>query len=305
MLAVASNLHAGFFLQARTRVALPALLLLLTLAGSVLASEQAGAPAVSAAGQDAAAEPAFAVTRSDLSNTIPAGQPILIDNPYGDVRLRFGGYQHAVDIHATLQQREGAAPIALQPREDNGRHLIAPRLPAGAVLAADQRIDLVVYVPEKHAVSVRTHGGLIEGRGVKSDLDLRSVDGGIILRGTEGSVQAETGGGAIEISLATAPPGARQRIATRTGNILIGVTDRLDAELEMATSGVFATEYSLTVKRRPGEEPNKQARTTIGEAKSTLVVESRRGEIRLLRRAEYNAVPGEASSEAAEAGEKR
>ena len=245
------------------------------------------------------------VQRRDLSNTVPAGQPISIDNPYGDVRLRFGGYEHAVDIHATFQQPAGAALIMLEPRSENGRHLIAPRLPPGVVLAAGQRIDLVVYVPEKHGVSVRTERGLIEGRGLKSDLELRSVDGDIILRGTDGAVQAETAAGAIEAALLPSKPGWSQRLATSTGNILIGASDKLDANLLMSTSGVFATEFSLVVSRRPGEEPNKQARTTIGDGNSELLVESRRGEIKLLRRAEYNEVPEEAPSKPSDSGESR
>ncbi len=256
-----------------------------------------------AAAADVGAE--VEVVRSDLSTTVPAGQAIVIDNPYGDVRLRFGGYAHAVDIHATLQQRPGIPAISLQPREAAGQHLIAPRLPEGALLAPDQRLDLVVYVPERHPVRVRTEQGLIEGRGVKSDLDLRSTDGNIILRGIDGSVQAETGGGAMEVSLNPAKPGSRQRLATRTGNILLGVNDQLDAMLRLATSGVFATEYSLDISRRPGEEPNKEARTTIGKGTAELIVDSRRGEIRILRRADYNPLPGEATADSSDSGERR
>lgn len=246
-----------------------------------------------------------AVQRSDLSNIVPAGQGIVIDNPYGDVRLRFGGYAHAVDIHATFQQRAGIPAITLEPRNDKGQHLIAPRLPEGATLADDQRVDLVVYVPERHPVRVRTERGVIEGRGVKSDLELTSTDGDIVLRGIDGTVQAETGGGTLEVSLNPAKPGSRQRLATRTGNILIGVNDLLDATLRMATSGVFATEYSLDINRRPGEEPNKEATTTIGSGNAELVLESRRGEIRILRRADYSPVPGEATADASDSGERR
>lgn len=238
---------------------------------------------------EAAAEP----VRIDASAVLPAKHPIVIDNPYGDVRLRFGGYEHAVDLHAVLQQPEGAAAITLQPRDDGARYLIAPRLPEGALVAERQRIDLVVFVPDGHPVSARTEQGLIEARGLRSDLDLDSVSGDIALRGTAGTVDAATGAGSIEAALEPAPPGSRQRLATTTGVIVLAVGDDFDAELKLATSGVFATEYSLSVTHRAGQEPNKEALAVVGEAQAAVVVESRRGDIRLLRRAGFTPVQGD------------
>ena len=88
---------------------------------------------------------------------------------------------------------------------------------------------------------------------------------------------------------------AKQRLATSTGDINIAVDDRLDAELDMATSALFGTEYSLKVARLTGQEPNKRARVVIGDDASRLVVESRRGQIRLSRRASFTP-KGEAAS---------
>lgn len=226
--------------------------------------------------------------RADLTATVPAGTPVFIDNPYGNVYLRFGGYEHAVDIHSTLQQPAGAPALVLHRGMEGRRYVIAPKLPAKATLAPAQRIDLAVYVAQGHAVTVRTTDGGIEARGLKSDLDLRSDSGNIIARGTDGTVQAQTGEGKIEVAMGnTARPGSKQRLATTTGNITIGVTDQLGATVNMATSAVFATDYSLDITHRDGEEPNKWARSTIGAPKAEITLESRRGEIRVLRRAVY------------------
>jgi hypothetical protein len=214
--------------------------------------------------------------------------PVYIDNPYGNVYLRFGGYEHAVDIHSTLQQPTGAPALTLHRGQEKGRYVIATRLPAGATVADTQRIDLVVYVAQNHAVIVRTAEGDIESRGLKSDLELKSVSGKIAVRGTEGIVQAETGEGDIEVTIAgTARARSKQRLATTTGNITLGVTDQLNARIDMATSAVFATEYSIDVNRDDGKEPNKWARATVGAPDAEITLESRRGEIRLLRRAVY------------------
>jgi DUF4097 and DUF4098 domain-containing protein YvlB len=157
-----------------------------------------------------------------------------------------------------------------------------------------QRLDMSVLVPEGHDLRVRTEHGLIDVRGVHGNVDLASVAGDITLRGIKGAIQAQTRDGTIEASLATAPRGAQQRLATTTGTLQVGVDDELDAALQLATSAQFATDYSLQVEPRTGEEPNKIARTVIGENHSTLVLDSKRGEIRLLRRARFTSV-GEAA----------
>lgn len=226
--------------------------------------------------------------REDLTDTVPAGTAVYVDNPYGNVYLRFGGYQHAVDVHVTLQQPVGAPAITLHRGRENGRYVIAPRLPEGVAPVPAQRIDLVVYVAQGHAVTVRTGDGDIESRGVKSDLDLHSTRGDIAVRGTEGTVQAETGAGNIEVTFArAAPAGSRQRLATTTGSITVGVTDRLDATVTMATSAAFATDYSIDVTHDDGKEPDKWARTVIGAPRAEITLESRQGEIRVLRRAVF------------------
>ena len=226
------------------------------------------------------------------------GQVIIVDNPYGDVHARFGGYEHAVETHAVLQEPPHVAHIQLSPAlTADGHYTIAPRLPAGGIQQPSQRIDLSVLVPEGHDLRVRTGAGFIDVHGVRGNVDIKSEGGNIELRGVKGAIQAETTGGAIEASLGRAPHGARQRLATTTGDIDLGIDDDLDAAVDMATSALFATDFSLDVTQHPGEEPNKRARTTVGRNASSLAIESRRGQIRLRRRAGFTSVGG-ASSDA-------
>jgi len=260
------------------------------------APQPSNASAVAATAQDKLVA-SIATTRSDYAATVPVGQAIVIDNPYGDVHVRFGGFEHKVDAHAVLQEPKGAAHIDLKPTvAEDGHYTIAPRLPAGASARDGQRIDLSVFVPEGHALSVRTEQGLIDVHGVHGDVDLKSTTGDINLRGIKGAIHGETGGGAIEAALDSAPRNASQRLATTTGDIQVGVDDHLDAALDMATSALFATDYSIEVTRRPGEEPNKRAHAVIGANASKLVLESRRGQIRLIRRAGFTTVGGESSA---------
>ncbi len=242
----------------------------------------------------------IATTRSDYSATLPEGQAITIDNPYGDVHVRFGGYEHNIETHAVLQEPIGATHIALAPVATSAGYAIVPRLPAGATVREGQRLDLSIFVPENHSLTVLTEQGLIDVHGVHGDVDLKSTAGDIDLRGIRGAIHAETGQGSIEAALGTAPRNASQRLATTTGDIQVGVDDRLDAAVDMATSALFATDYSIKIMRHPGEEPDKHASTVIGANTSKLLLESRRGQIRLLRRAGFT-VAG-TSSAAPDAG---
>lgn len=226
--------------------------------------------------------------REDLGATVDAGTPVFIDNPHGNVHLRFGGYEHAVDIHATLQQPPGAPALTLERGIADGQYRIAPKL-AAATPAPGQRLDLVVYVAQGHPITVRTTQGAIEARGMKSDLDLASASGDIQVRGTDGTVQAQTGeAGRIEVAFdGKARPGSKQRLATHTGGITVGVTDGLDAFVRMATSAMFASDYSIDVSHHDGEEPDKWAQAGVGAPAAQILLESRRGEIRVMRRAVY------------------
>lgn len=250
-----------------------------------------GQAAPGPAASEAAAGPVPEAARIDLSFTLPAGQPVEVDNPYGSVYLRFGGYAHQLDVRATVQQPEGAAAFDFAPGAQGEAFRVAPALPEGVALAASQRIDLVLYVPEGHALRVRTASGSIESRGVRADVDFRSLSGDILARGTVGAVQAETGSGAIRVMLEPASAGLRQRLSTRTGDISVGVTDALGAVLQLSSSGTLTTDYSILIDRRDGEEPDKRAQAEVGVAKGAqpglIEVESLRGNLRLWRRIEF------------------
>lgn len=235
---------------------------------------------------EASAMPEGTIERTVDTHELAAKQPIRIDNPYGDVRVRFGGYESTLEWRTVAQNGDAADKIAVNGSSADS-FLISARLPQGVTLAPGQRIEITAYVPVGHDLEVITERGLIEVRGLKGSLKARSVAGNIVFRGIEGLVDVETGAGNIEGQLDPVPAGSRQRIATSTGNILLGLVEGLNAQLAMASSGVFATEFSVKIDPQPGQEPNKSAVAVIGKPESNVEVVSKRGEIRLLRRLEY------------------
>lgn len=258
-----------------------------TSAPAVSISPSAGteaAPAASALPSRTDAE--AAIVRQVVFEDLKPGQPLLVDNPYGDVRLRFGGYLPRLEWR-TVEQHAGAEhPITV--RGDSGeRFELRARLPTGTALQPSQRVDMTLYVPIGHDVEVITERGLIEARGIQANFNARSESGNLALRGITGRIDVQTGSGHIEAHLEPAQTGSNQRLSTVTGNIVLGVTEQLNAALRLSSSGVFATEFSVVIERRQGEEPNKQGYVEIGKPTSEIEVSSKRGEIRLLRRAEF------------------
>ncbi len=228
--------------------------------------------------------------RQDQGFKLAKGAAISVVNPYGSVFMRFGGYEDQLDIRSTIQQPEGAAKFTFAPAMRDGRFVVAPSLPAGAQLAEGQRIDLVLYVPQGHPLSVDAAIGDIECRGLRSDIELKAGPGRIQVIGTQGTVQAQTDDGRIEVTLQDgAREGSVQRFISRTGSVTLNVSDKLDAEVQMSTSHQIATDYSLTVRHLDGQEPNKTASAVVGEPKpgerrARIEMRSLVNEVRLQRR---------------------
>ena len=252
--------------------------------------------AVASTATDAIAAPlqyAAEPTRSELKAILPLGQALKIHNEFGDVRLRFGGFEHGVQITAVAQSPIGQTMPVVS--FDAPSATISTALPDASLPVLGQRIDIVVWVPEKHSLNVHTLRGLVELRGVHSDVVVRSDSGDITARGVQGALDIETGSGAIEAAFSDRPVNAPQRVATRTGAIVVSFGPELNAELALATSALIATEYSVEITQKPGEEPNKTGVVKIGSAKNNfpdhsfakanqIEISSKRGELRLFRR---------------------
>ncbi len=226
------------------------------------------------------------IERTDNTQQMTKAVPVRLDNPYGDVRVRFGGYEGSLEWHTVAQNMGSSNKIAVTASAGQVFDIVA-RLPAGTTLAPGQRMDITAYVPDGHDVEIVTERGLIEARGLKGNLKVRSTSGDIALRGIAGRLDLETGAGNIEAQLEPALAGSEQRIATSTGNILLGIGEDLNAALKLASSGVFATEFSVEIEGQAGQEPNKRGHVAVGKPAAQIEIYSKRGEIRLLRRGEF------------------
>ena len=231
-------------------------------------------------------------TRSAMKHTLAAGKPITVINEFGEVRIRFGGFANVLEATAVAQAPIGSLMPIMQ-FDEMSATLTAKLPPIGlgdsgaAPLAEGQRIDITLFVPEKHDLAIRTLRGLVEARGVRASVQIRSESGDILVRGITGALDLETGSGLIEAAFADQAISAAQRVVTSTGAISVSFGPEYDASLNLATSGLFATEYSLTVTPQLGSEPNKSASVTLGRGVNPIEIRSKRGDVRLFRRLSF------------------
>jgi hypothetical protein len=224
---------------------------------------------------------------------VPPGGRVLVDNRYGNIYARFGGYEHEVEILATIQRIDTVLPEleVRRERSESGLDLIVRPAPAketggepsSSASERNDRVDLVIFVPLDSALDARTADGRIEVKGVKGDLEAQSVKGDLWIRGVEGSVNAHTDRGQITATLETGVTAEPQKISTVTGEIEVHLWEDANTDVKVSTSGVISTDFSIEIEHRRFEEPGKIASARVGKGGPELVLTSKRGPIRLLR----------------------
>lgn len=263
---------------------------------------QPGASAPAASPVPSAPAPAFPSEPEHFTWTkkIGANKTIFVRNDYGDVRLRFGGDENKVEISAVLQHLVKHDPplkvMTIEGKDQAGNLLIqvgypneplkpnwpdSLRCPAAfPAKATADRADLVTFVPKGASVIVQTLAGLIEAKGLQSNLTAKSCKGNVFAR-VSGNITANSERGAIEVFLDPAEKNP-QRLETLTGDITAHLREGASLDIEASTSGEISTDFSLRIERRPSEEPGKLAFVKIGAGGAKLSAASKRGKIRLL-----------------------
>ncbi len=261
-------------------VLIPSCLLLLA---TLAAAEEPTAPA--------GGEEGFEIER--VSWTGDAGDGgVTVINRFGDLRARFGGYEGKVEVFGNVQHFVAEGPrLVVESKETaagvevtigfrgEGGELITVRDPEQR-----KRADMVLYVPQGAALSVETAGGLIDVRGLKSDVRARSHGGDISARKVVGALDFAAGGGDVLALLEQWDAKRRHSFATDTGDVSIYLAGEVNAKLHAATSGLLSTDVSLEVDYQADRRPIKRAGGMLGKGSSTVTVTSRDGHVRLIRR---------------------
>ena len=234
----------------------------------------------------------FAIERVSWSKEADGTPPIRaieVHNDYGDIRARFTPDQR-IEAWGVIQrlgrgpegvgltvERRGAV-VALTVAYPPGRIQDAEAAPAKDSL---DRLDLTVFVPEGVALDARTLRGMVEARGLKSDVTAATLDGNISVS-TSGVLQARSERGAVSATLEPAPGPRPLLIETTSGAIDLTLPERAGLEVRATTSAKLTSAFPLHRQRGAG---GTRASGTIGHPQRDLMVVSQSGDVTLRRRA--------------------
>lgn len=248
----------------------------------------AGPAALAAPASTAGSEPA-PLERWTWYGKLEAGRTIRIDNPFGDVRVRFGGYEGKVEAQAVVQRLAPGGP-RLEMTGKQGPDEVSivaaekdPPLRAGTTAPHD-RADVVVFAPKGAVVEVRTVAGLAEVKGVRGKVSVRTEKGKVLLAGIEGEIAVENDEGETSALLEPPLPGSSSNFRSRTGAIAVHLPAEADVDLRAATAADITTDFSIEIEHRDREEPDKVGRAKVGRGGASLSLDSLRGSLRILRR---------------------
>ena len=233
--------------------------------------------AIALAAPPAASQGPQAMERDSWTGPISPGSTIRIDNPHGDIRLRHGGAEPNLEAAAVFQQLSiDGAKLVLDVAVDDDAVTVS-------ILRLDTAGQPATAIPRGVQVRAETGSGLLEARGVRSDVDLASGSGTIRAAENRGRIDARTERGVVEVTLIAHATRQPQQLTSVTGSITVFTPADNDLDVSMATSGTITTDFTLEITHDDLAEPNKTATARVGDGGPDLIMTSKRGDLALRR----------------------
>ncbi|WP_223788467.1 DUF4097 family beta strand repeat-containing protein [Marinicella meishanensis] len=213
---------------------------------------------------------------------------VRIDNPIGDIRLRFGGYADEFELIAMVQHIESVGHVQVAERVEGDTYFLGVERinkATGELIDLKQndkaRIDFTVFVPQGRTVYATTEHGLAEARKMRDPVVLSTQSGQVFLRDNKNTVQASTVSGEIIANLIDIESTEKQTFKTVSGLIDLWIGDHSKNDVTMATSGDIISDFSTQMKRDMSQEPNKHVTVKANGGGNPIEATSKRGQIAL------------------------
>jgi hypothetical protein len=264
--------------------------LLLATVVACAASAGAQAPVGTPSPQGAAA---VTIERQEWRKDVDGPAPIRaieVRNDHGDIRVRFNGERHLEAL--AVIQRLGPGPERVGftvERRGEAVALVTGYAP-GRVQDSDpdppkaafDRLDLTLFVPEGVALDARTLRGMVEARGLKSDVSART-SGGPAFVATSGTVRIRTDAGDITALLAPAAEGPPLLLESCTGAVAVHLPAQADLDVRAEGGAGAVSDFPLE-RHAAGQGARLEGR--LGRGGRTLVVQSASGAVEIRRNPE-------------------
>ena len=232
--------------------------------------------------------PGFEIERLQRFEALGELRRVTVDNAFGDIRARFGGYGDKVELRAIVQHFEDEGPqLEIRTaRSEQGLELTVGYAESGRFTDTPRplwrkRADLVLFVPDGITFASRATDGLTELKGMRSDIEARSLSGDIIARKIDGDLDLESKTGDV---LAVLKPGlaekSKRQLMRTGGELTIYLSDEANISFEGRSRGFVSTDFSLTMSK---DRDEKEVAFELG--KGTLPIVAEAGEhLRMVRK---------------------
>lgn len=230
------------------------------------------------------------IERFQWSKDIGGDAPIRaleVVNDYGDIRARlvkeptaeaFGVIQrldpapHGVGV--TVERR--GPVVALTVTYPPGRQQDADPDPPKDRM---DRLDLTVFVPAGVAFGARTIRGIVEARGLESDVTAATRAGDISVT-TSGAVQARTTEGQVTVLLRPGPAAGPILLQSASGSLSLTVPRHADLDIRAETAGAISTDFPLKRESRAGRT---RLSGVLGQGRRDVLVYSETGTVEVIQ----------------------
>ena len=233
--------------------------------------------------------PAFELQRFDWEGQLKPGTRLLLDNRWGDIRLRQSGGK-GVLMHAVMQ-KIGAKPKVASLQVDEQDDITSLRI----VYPEDEqpatvrqgRVDVALLLPTGLAVEINAERGNVTGKTLNNPITVRAVDQQVAFSST-GSIDIATRNGEVAILLkprgqekssaaSSADAAPRGRVQTIGGDILIRYYPDVEIGFDMLSGSSKTTDDPRLIKQREYVERRVLMRTS--KQADMLQLQSDTGEI--------------------------
>lgn len=143
-------------------------------------------------------------------------------------------------------------------------------------------VSYEIFAPRRIDLDLRSVNGGIDVKGIAGDLELRTTNGGISLDGVAGDVRAHTVNGGVNVELAgNGWSGDGLDLRTTNGGIALAVPANFSARLVASTvHGNVSTDFPVTVQGRIG----RRLEAVLGNGGPTVSLATTNGGIRIRQR---------------------
>jgi hypothetical protein len=144
----------------------------------------------------------------------------------------------------------------------------------------DVQVDFQVRLPAGVHLTATNVSGDVEARGLRSDVDARTVSGSVRVS-TTGTARAQSVSGNVEATLGSLGGSDPLEFKTVSGNVTVAIPADAAARVRLETvSGRFESDFPITAQ---GRMSTRRLEGTIGGGGRNLVLQTVSGNVRLRR----------------------